>query len=496
MKNIRMFVSLFLVFAMLTALLSCAETKTEESKTTETEKATETEEIETEKPYEVVDLNGEEINVFGTERFWEMNTVLLVDPETDAGEEALNEAIYKRNLWVEENFNVTLKESRYDIAATGAFDNYIALARSLITAGDDTYDCMYLNIRTATSFITDGSLYDLNKIDELKLEEEYWDQLIVNAAKIKDKVYFATSPAHMMATDCCWCLFFNEELIDEFNLEMPYESVKDGSWTIDKFFEYAVAGTQINGDSAEWVDGNTNIYGISAHPYFPMHCMVGLNQPYIIAQGDEFISNYTTEKFFDTFDKIQQTLITDCTLWAETTDSLDISEGGYLAVFANHQALFLTGEVKASLQLRSMDDTFGILPLPKYDENQEEYISSTTRDFLSFTIPVTNKHPEIVATVFDAMSYKGYESVLPVYYETTVEQKGLRNEESLEMLQYIKDGKTVDPGILFAFCSDLSTSMQTILWTDKAVTKSTITSAESKITASIEKFLSFYADEE
>ena len=39
-----------------------------------------------------------------------------------------------------------------------------------------------------------------------------------------------------------------------------------------------------------------------------------------------------------------------------------------------------------------------------------------------------------MAAMIDALTYRSYETVLPVYYENRVAQKGLRNEDSIEML--------------------------------------------------------------
>ena len=36
--------------------------------------------------------------------------------------------------------------------------------------------------------------------------------------------------------------------------------------------------------------------------------------------------------------------------------------------------------------------------------------------------------------MIDALTYRSYETVLPVCYENRVAQKGLRNEDSIEML--------------------------------------------------------------
>ena len=48
------------------------------------------------------------------------------------------------------------------------------------------------------------------------------------------------------------------------------------------------------------------------------------------------------------------------------------------------------------------------------------------------------------AIVGDALSYLSYETVFPVFREVTLEQKGLRNDDSIEMLNIIIDSVVPD----------------------------------------------------
>ena len=128
------------------------------------------------------------------------------------------------------------------------------------------------------------------------------------------------------------------------------------------------------------------------------------------------------------------------------------------------RSLFLTGEVKAAQQLRDMEDTFGILPYPKYDETQESYYSSFVNQCMFYTIPVTNMHTRETAIISDYTSYMSKRDVLPVYYGNVVEQKGLRNEDSIEMLDLILSTKTVDLGVLFGWTNTLLEAMRTKLF--------------------------------
>ena len=57
-------------------------------------------------------------------------------------------------------------------------------------------------------------------------------------------------------------------------------------------------------------------------------------------------------------------------------------------------------------------------------------------------------------------AYLSMKDVLPVYYGNVVEQKGLRNQDSIEMLDIILGSKSIDLGILFGWSNALLESMR------------------------------------
>jgi len=177
---------------------------------------------------------------------------------------------------------------------------------------------------------------------------------------------------------------------------------------------------------------------------------------------------------------------TGYSIFGSNTD-FDAEAGGYMHIFASGRSLFLTAEIKGAQLLRDMDDTFGIVPYPKYDENQDSYYSSFVNQCLFYTIPVTNTHLKETAVISDYTSYLSMQDVLPVYYGNVVEQKGLRNEDSIEMLDIILNTKSVDLGILFGWTSSILDSMRSNLYNGNSNTASLIEKQEKLIVKNMEK---------
>ncbi len=69
-----------------------------------------------------------------------------------------------------------------------------------------------------------------------------------------------------------------------------------------------------------------------------------------------------------------------------------------------------------------IEDDFSIIPLPKYDETQKEYISHTY-DSMFTTVHVNVKDTAMAGAVLESLSCEGYHKVIPAYIETTLQEK-------------------------------------------------------------------------
>jgi hypothetical protein len=79
------------------------------------------------------------------------------------------------------------------------------------------------------------------------------------------------------------------------------------------------------------------------------------------------------------------------------------------------------------------------------------YYTDETERLHYICIPTLSEKPDEVAKILDAMAYDRYKNVIPVYYDSYVTYKGLRDEESLEMLEILSKGRTVDVGFAYGW---------------------------------------------
>ena len=70
--------------------------------------------------------------------------------------------------------------------------------------------------------------------------------------------------------------------------------------------------------------------------------------------------------------------------------------------------------------VRNMDSEYMVLPMPKYDTNQEDYITPLATEAGMIAIPVTASDPELTAMIMEYMGYIGQKNITPVYIDAAL----------------------------------------------------------------------------
>lgn len=316
---------------------------------------------------------------------------------------------------------------------------------------------MYIPARDLYKFTEGGYLYDLTEVDGLQLDKPWWNVEYNNSCMVGGELYSAIGASQLMYIDSLWCLFFNESMMEDLKLDTPYDLVREGKWTLDKFLEYQTAGIQLNSDETfDWNENGSCIYGFSGGA--DKNFLTGCGEFIITLNKDQEIElDVGDAHFYDVCDKLSQILVINGGNRISGLSGVqDGMPGNYVTIFEEQRALFLAAEVCKTSRMRDKEFEFGIVPFPKYDEDQDSYYSNPFYGTPGFAIPATCEDPERAALVGDALSYLGYTDVLPVFISSTLEGKGLRNDDSIEMLSIIMNSARAD------LCQIYATSANTM----------------------------------
>jgi hypothetical protein len=111
--------------------------------------------------------------------------------------------------------------------------------------------------------------------------------------------------------------------------------------------------------------------------------------------------------------------------------------------FKNSQTLLLGYNMSGIITyLRDMKDDYGIIPMPKYDEKQEDYLTyGSPWGPCGIAVPITceEKKMEMNGAAMEMMAYISYTTVGTQMYNVTLKEKVSRDENSKLMLDIIYD---------------------------------------------------------
>lgn len=348
----------------------------------------------------------------------------------------LNDAVYRRNIMVEDKLGI-----KFEVIQSSD-DAWDPDALNTVLAGEDAYDAIACYARASFDFAAKGAVHNLYDIENLDLTKSWWSQSAAESLTINGKLYSMVGDISHATLSSSVGMVFNKQLFDDYQLKYPYELVDSGEWTFDVFDSYARKFSQdLNGDGEMNIKDDLFGYG-SNHWLGPIEALYCTGNR-IITTNDEGYPELTlySEKVVDMYDKYMSLILSECG-WNQLAGT-------------DHQEAFCEGRV-AMVDLglahlsrdyfRDATIEFGLVPWPKSDESVDKYYSFVDAGQTMWTIPVTNQDTARTGAVLETMAYYGQKMIIPAYYDVTLQNKYLRDERSVDMLDYIREGAIFDLG--------------------------------------------------
>ena len=348
----------------------------------------------------------------------------LLDFEELTGD-VYEDAVFMRNRNLEERFNV-----RITVIERG-FDELINIIRS----GINDYDLYTIRNAEVFSFAQEGLINNINDLPHIDLSKKYWDDFLMDQLTIANKRYFAIGASDFSSYDYAYALVFNKQLLKDYGLENPFDLVKNGTWTFDKFAELSKSGTRdLNGDG-QMNEADAWGYVSRSNDVLPGFWVGG---GVTAAEKDSDDLPYSTlgsERFINVIDKIFD-IIHGNNIYFDSFGTL---------MFANGNVLFNDITLHQLRNLRAMDTDFGILPYPKLNEKQDKYYTRLGGNTLFCTLKAASKEDlERTSVILEAMASESYRTCVPAYYDLMLKSKLARDIESEEIIDYIVAHRVID----------------------------------------------------
>lgn len=449
--------SLLLASLVLAGLVSCGDSDNDGGTATNApESAAVTEIAETEDELQSLlpdnlDFGGEEIRIINGFYFENDAFMLHVDESTG---DVVNDAIYNRIINTESKLNVTFTYQDMYMQG-GANGDTAATVRRSVTAGSDDYDLIFACQYNIVPLVLDNIILNLDGCEYLHLDQPWWYQDYIAEMSIGEgKTYFVTGDITLGVLRNMSCMYVNKQLYTQNyeSVDDMYKEVLDGKWTFDRLGEICTEMYQdLNGNGQYDDDDRYGIGVITANltDHFTYNAGIRAterdenNIPYLMMNNEKTVTH--TQKLYSLYYENPGVRV-----FPADYNSLDVVMP---TKFNANELLYLPGWFYTSELLRDMDVDYAVIPFPKYDEAQEEYLSLAHDISVVSCLPTTCSKVDTTTAVMEQMAFEGYKNVLPAYYEVAVKVKYTRDstDAAMQILDMIHDNSTTDFAFIYNY---------------------------------------------
>ena len=430
--------ALCLLIALLTVMstfVACGSgTQTEETQVLELNSATEEEEVP---PVPDIDWGGRPFNVLTVQQSYEPNFEI-----TGAiNGSRIEPAVYARHVWIKETYNI-------DICQYGSEDDKaLEILAAQIAAGDSDYDLVFMYRDDMAAAIQSGYMKDLTSIEYLTLTNDWYNQSTLDSMKIRDRLFHMVSDFSLVDKARTNVLFLNRDLAAKNNIPDILQMVRDGSWTIDKMYEYEKALTVDNGDGKMDLNDQWGLAfgGKESCSTF----WLALENTYVSLDNNGGWSvNIATEHSVDSIEAVKKLFDVNYSFYENKFGSYSDA----MDTFVSKKCLFLSETLSAIEKVGSRSVfSFSAIPYPKYDTDQEQYYTTNDNSFCAtFGIPACASDYSFSGFTVEVLSWQSHKTTFPEYYNVICKVKNSYDAECAEMLDLIFDGLIFDFGMMYS----------------------------------------------
>ena len=375
---------------------------------------------------ESLKFDGETVSILAP-KIKEGSVVDLYTNELNS--DPINDSIYNRELYAEDRLGVKVEFPQFN-------GTYLEEIQKQANTGDDTYQLYYVVSHEMADYVFDGYYLDLSELDYLDFDMPWWNSDFIYECSVKNKVFMLTGSLSLTMLREIHAVYFNKTLANDYGAGIPdlndmYGLVDSGKWTIDKLMELSGGiYRDMNGDQVRDIEDCYGVICVGSTADMPWGAFdISVFEK---DEDDWFVFNVNTDKLFSAYEKIYDLFYnTD----GSATAYFEVSGTDAANMFANGNALFLLDSLSdvENISFRNMKDDYGILPEPKYNEQQKEYYAYSG-EFSCFAIPVTNARPEVTAAVLEAMSSYSYNETVPAYLDLALKGRYMSDAQSRKMI--------------------------------------------------------------
>ena len=351
--------------------------------------------------------------------------------------DVLAQAVYNRTVAVENRLGLTFNVTEMPLG----YNEYGASIKENILAGDNSWQIILAATNASIMLGNDYLFQDMSDNKYLDFDQPWWaKEAMLNISIDGKSIRYMSGDAIMNTYYWAGVTFFNKRIYEDAfgNPDDLYKKALNYDWYYDDMIEMAeIVANDADGDG-EWDVEDT--YGFICDSGVPMNLMQDATgmRTFTRAENGYPVLDHDVERGSEVLDKLYKL----CNEAAGSVSSNVLykqhaaGSGGF---FADGTALFgiHTLSYVGNDSLRNMKDDYGILPIPRIDEKQTEYVAPISSSTTFIVVPKTCTD-ERIGGVLEALSSESYRNVVEVFYETALKTKYSRDAYSGQCIDIIR----------------------------------------------------------
>ena len=423
-----------------------------------------------------VNLGGQTVVIISRNDPWMKDEVSVEKTNGDP----INDAIFQRNLNVESALDVTLE----NFMVTG--NDYCVIDALKTTASDPNcpYQIAASSAYTCFENTAAGLFHNIYDVGHVDLSKSYWSPKYNEEASIGNAQYFVTGAVSLSLRRFIFATFFNKDLASDYGLEDLYAVVNDGRWTIE--YQTGIIGNMFQ--ELDGVEGQSegDFYGfLSDDQIFIDPYIASCDVKLLVKDEENYVKlDPETEKLDNMMRMVNDLFHRSGASYIFKRDGQYSQFTKILQKFSSGEAVMVSHRIYAaeSEELRSMESEYGIIPIPKYDEDQKEYYSLAHDLFTVYGVvsSVNSIDLDNVGAVLEAMAIESHKVVTPAYYEVALKGKYAKDPQSWDMLDMIVNNLKINGGLLYTInLNDITQKIRNMIRDDQSNASATLLSSIS-----------------
>ncbi len=367
----------------------------------------------------------------------------------------VNASIYERDNQVKNRLGLVAISYNEQKGSTGSEADYAKYVERVVANQDTEVDVIATYSRSAGLCSQKGYYLPINFYDKyINLENSWYPQNLVEEVSLRGNVYYVSGDISTNLLFLTYGFIFNKELMDRLGIDYNeyYKMADEGKWTLDEMYKLCEYYEDRDSDGKK---SENDGYGLMSYNYHLDSFYTGSNLNLVEVNNDaekvedliKISDDYGSSKSIDLNDKLGQFFQSD-----NAYGALD----GFAGKFAETRSVLamVTRIRDIGKKITILDEKLpvGVLPIPKYDENQEDYRCVAGNPFTLWGIFSGNmdlEREESAAGFIEYMGYFGKENTTEAVFADTFLGRYADQPDDANVFTTIRRTTAFDIGRIF-----------------------------------------------